>query len=193
MSQRFRTLAQLDIALAALGWKLGVIIRLPYVPFVQMNYIMAVSRLSLRDFFISTAVGAVPGCVLYAYVGTTVRNLSAALTGKESLGPVPIVLTVGGVVIAIGSFVGLAFYARRVVRITVAAYAEAAPLVPAPDDAGSSKFGSVLSVGGFVAPDDLDDGSLVRASFHAELDDPDWASERSYRGLTPSRLKPEIN
>ena len=129
-SQRFVFLAQMDIAISQLGWRLGVIIRLPYVPYVQMNYLFAVTRISARDFFVSTAVGCIPGVVLYAYVGTSIKNLSAYMKGHESVGPVPEILTIGGVVVAIAAFVGLAFYARRVVRRTIGTFqAEQEPLL----------------------------------------------------------------
>ena len=41
----------------------------PYIPFVHLNYILAVSCVSFVDYLGATAIGIIPGSCLYCYIG----------------------------------------------------------------------------------------------------------------------------
>jgi len=55
-----------------------------------------------------------PGCFCYVSVGHSLSSMQAFASGKETSG-MPMVLTGLNTVVAIFIFVGLAFYARKVV------------------------------------------------------------------------------
>jgi len=85
-------LAEIDKALRRKGFALALLIRLPCtcnrfvyeraysspdavpsccppdVPFVQMNYVFGVTPLSIKHYFVATAVGIIPGSALYVRV-----------------------------------------------------------------------------------------------------------------------------
>jgi membrane protein YqaA with SNARE-associated domain len=57
---RSPTLQQLDRAIGRVGWRLVLVLRVPYVPFVQLNYFLSVSAVSFPHYVGATAVGTVP-------------------------------------------------------------------------------------------------------------------------------------
>jgi uncharacterized membrane protein YdjX (TVP38/TMEM64 family) len=73
-----RNFAAIDAAVAREGWKIVVLTRLsPVFPFNALNYAYGLTRLRPRDYIIATWVGALPGTVMYVYVGSLARNLAA--------------------------------------------------------------------------------------------------------------------
>jgi uncharacterized membrane protein YdjX (TVP38/TMEM64 family) len=63
-------LAAIDRAVAEEGWKIVALLRLsPAVPFNLQNYLFGATAIPLRDYVIATAIGIVPGSVLYVYLG----------------------------------------------------------------------------------------------------------------------------
>ncbi len=71
---RFRAL---DQAVGREGWKIVLLTRLsPGFPFTLLNYAYGVTRVSLRDYVFASAVGMLPGTILYVYLGTVAGDLS---------------------------------------------------------------------------------------------------------------------
>jgi uncharacterized membrane protein YdjX (TVP38/TMEM64 family) len=64
----------IDKALRKEGWKVVVLLRMsPLVPFGVQNYFYGVTRLELRDFMAGSAVGMIPGELVYVFLGATGR------------------------------------------------------------------------------------------------------------------------
>ena len=51
---------------------------LPVVPFFVVNYGAGLTRISLFTFIWTTSAGMLPGCVIYSYLGSTLRDISQA-------------------------------------------------------------------------------------------------------------------
>ena len=65
------TFMAVDKAVAQEGWKIVGLTRLsPVFPFVLLNYAFGVTRVSLRDYFLASWLGMLPGAVMYAYLGS---------------------------------------------------------------------------------------------------------------------------
>ena len=109
-------LVNLDRVIAERGWRLVLIVRLPYIPFVYVNYLLATSRLTFRDYLWPTVVGIIPGSLLFTFIGRTIRNLKAVIDGKESLGAGAVAATVVGLCVSLLVFGYAAVIARRAVR-----------------------------------------------------------------------------
>src|SRR5262249_31165984 len=61
----------IDKAVAREGWKIVGLTRLsPVFPFVLLNYAFGITQVSLRDYVLASAVGMVPGTVMYVYIGS---------------------------------------------------------------------------------------------------------------------------
>lgn len=75
-------LLALDKRVAEEGWKVVVLLRLsPLVPFSMLNYFLGVTRLSFRAYLIATAIGMIPGILLYTYLGSALASFSEVSTG----------------------------------------------------------------------------------------------------------------
>ncbi len=79
VSQRFShipSFERLERRIAAEGWKVVLLLRLsPLMPFFVMNYLLGLSTLSFRAYVAATAIGMVPGILLYTYLGSLVSTL----------------------------------------------------------------------------------------------------------------------
>lgn len=78
--QRF---AAIDRAVGENGFRLVLLLRLsPVLPFNLLNYALALTRVSLRDYVMGSAIGMFPATVLYVYLGSVLTNGSELLAGK---------------------------------------------------------------------------------------------------------------
>ena len=71
-----------DAAVAKEGWKIVGLTRLsPVFPYVFLNYAYGVTQVSLKDFFLASWIGMMPGTVMYVYLGFLTGNLASLATG----------------------------------------------------------------------------------------------------------------
>ena len=76
----------LDKALESEGLKLMLLMRLcPLIPFSPLNYIMGITSVSMRDFFIGL-VSITPATCVYVFIGTTISSIAEAISGGHSSG-----------------------------------------------------------------------------------------------------------
>jgi uncharacterized membrane protein YdjX (TVP38/TMEM64 family) len=68
------TFNAIDHAAADEGWKIVGLTRLsPLFPFSLMNYAFGLTRVSLRDYFVASWIGMMPGTLMYVYLGSLAR------------------------------------------------------------------------------------------------------------------------
>ncbi len=73
----------IDGAVAEEGWKIVGLLRLsPIFPFNLLNYGLGVTQVSLRDYFLASWIGMMPGTVMYVYLGSLAGSL--ATLGTDS-------------------------------------------------------------------------------------------------------------
>jgi uncharacterized membrane protein YdjX (TVP38/TMEM64 family) len=73
-NQKFQAI---DQAVGREGFKIVLLTRLsPAFPFNLLNYAFGVTQVSLRDYFLG-CVGMIPGTVMYVYIGSLARDLTA--------------------------------------------------------------------------------------------------------------------
>ena len=74
-----RTILALDERMGEEGWKIVFLLRLsPLVPFSILNYLLGVTRLRLLQYVGASAVGMIPGILLYCYIGSALATLGEA-------------------------------------------------------------------------------------------------------------------
>ena len=67
----------IDEAVAREGWKIVGLTRLsPVFPFNLLNYAYGLTRVSLRDYFLASWVGMMPGTVMYVYIGSLAGEIA---------------------------------------------------------------------------------------------------------------------
>jgi uncharacterized membrane protein YdjX (TVP38/TMEM64 family) len=81
---RHPRMVAIDRAVEQEGARLVFLLRLsPAVPFVLLNYVLGVSRITLRDHFIGLC-GMVPTAAMYVYVGKVSGDLAALASGRAA-------------------------------------------------------------------------------------------------------------
>ena len=74
----------IDRAIAAQGFKIVLLLRLsPVFPYNLLNYALALTRISFRDYFVASWIGMLPGTLMYVYIGSTVGELAALFTRRD--------------------------------------------------------------------------------------------------------------
>lgn len=69
--------AAVSRAVAAEGWKIVLLTRLsPVFPFNLLNYAFGLTQVSLKDYFLASWIGMLPGTILYVYIGSLAGDLA---------------------------------------------------------------------------------------------------------------------
>ncbi len=129
--------AAIDRAVGREGLKIVLLTRLsPVFPFTLLNYLYGVTQVSLRDYVAGTAVGMIPGVVMYVYLGSLFTNVQQLASGSSSGGAAKQALTALGFLATAAVTVFVTRLARRALdEATVApAVAKQPAPVPAPHD-----------------------------------------------------------
>lgn len=122
--------AAVDEAIGESGFKIVLLLRLsPLFPFNVLNYALGLTRLSLRDYVVSSALGMLPGTILYVYLGSLVTSASELATaGSGAAGGPRGVLYWGG----LAATVGATWLVTRIARRALARALEARSAAPPP-------------------------------------------------------------
>jgi uncharacterized membrane protein YdjX (TVP38/TMEM64 family) len=107
--------AAIDEAIGKSGLKIVLLLRLsPLVPFNLLNYALGLTRVSVRDYILASALGMLPGTVLYVYLGSIVTSASElASKGRHGTEAPQSVLYWGGLVATLGATLLLTRIARK--------------------------------------------------------------------------------
>ena len=118
---RHPRLAAIDRAVESEGARLVFLLRLsPAVPFVLLNYVLGVSRITVREHFIGLA-GMIPTAAMYVYAGKVAGDLAALAAGAASpRGTAYYVLLTLGLVATILATLLVTRAARRALAATLA-------------------------------------------------------------------------
>ncbi len=78
----------IDVAVAQEGWKIVGLTRLsPVFPFNLLNYAFGLTQVSLKDYFLASWIGMLPGTVMYVYIGSLAGDLATLGSGERSRTP----------------------------------------------------------------------------------------------------------
>jgi uncharacterized membrane protein YdjX (TVP38/TMEM64 family) len=88
----------IDTAVGNEGWKIVGLTRLsPVFPFALLNYAYGLTKVRLRDYFLASWIGMLPGTVMYVYIGSLARlgvDAQQTTTGQTVLKIVGLLATV---------------------------------------------------------------------------------------------------
>lgn len=103
----------IDQAVGREGWKIVGLTRLsPIFPFNLLNYAFGLTSVSLRDYFLASWIGMMPGTVMYVYLGALVGDLARIGGEKHARTPGEWALYVVGLV----ATVAVTVYVTRIAR-----------------------------------------------------------------------------
>lgn len=128
-----KRLVAVDRAIGTQGFKTVVLLRLsPLVPFSLLNYLLGITRVRPLAFVAGSALGMLPGTVLYVYVGSLVRTVAELTQGGNAGGNWLERLFFGGGLVATALVTwSITRAARRSLAATLTAHAD--PEVDPPD------------------------------------------------------------
>ncbi len=79
--------AAMDAAVGREGFKIVALLRLsPVFPFNLLNYALGLTKVSFKDYFLATALGILPGGLMYIYFGSAARSLADVAAGNVERG-----------------------------------------------------------------------------------------------------------
>jgi len=112
--------AAIDTAVGHEGFKIVLLTRLsPVFPFVLLNYAYGLTKVKFRDYFLASWIGMLPGTVMYVYLGSGLRDLADALSGKTGGGTSERIFFWIGLAITIAVAVFVTRIARRALKTAV--------------------------------------------------------------------------
>lgn len=121
-SPRFKAL---DDAIGRNGFKMVFLVRLsPAFPFNVLNYALGLTKVRLRDYFLASWIGMMPGMMLYVYLGATAQSLAAATGGAREKSPQEYAVLAVGLVATVLVVVLVTRMARKALNEAVAEDAE---------------------------------------------------------------------
>jgi uncharacterized membrane protein YdjX (TVP38/TMEM64 family) len=78
----------IDSAVAREGWKIVLLTRLsPIFPFNLLNYAYGLTRVRLRDYFLASWIGMLPGTVMFVYFGSLAGDVARIGSGRGARTP----------------------------------------------------------------------------------------------------------
>jgi len=111
--------AAVDEAVGTQGWKIVLLTRLsPVFPFVWLNYMFGLTRVSFWSYAVASWIGMLPGTLMYVYFGSAARKLADA-AAREAAGGLAEV-TAGGY--AGGAAERIFFWVGLVAAVAVAVF-----------------------------------------------------------------------
>jgi len=109
--------AAIDEAVGREGFKIVLLARLsPIFPYVFLNYAFGLTRVRFRSYALASWIGMLPGTVMYVYLGSGLRSLAEAATGKRKQSAGEQVFFWAGLLVAVVVGVVVARIARRALK-----------------------------------------------------------------------------
>ncbi len=66
------------------GWKIVLLTRLsPVFPFNLLNYAFGITKVSLKDYFLASWIGMLPGTIMYVYIGSVIGDIAKLSLGVK--------------------------------------------------------------------------------------------------------------
>lgn len=107
----------LDMATHHEGFTIVFLARLsPVFPFNLLNYAFGLTAVRLRDYFLASWIGMVPGTILYVYVGSVAKNLTEFTSGNIQNGMAGRVLLLVGLAATLGLTILITRKATRILN-----------------------------------------------------------------------------
>ncbi len=111
----------IDETVAREGWKIVGLTRLsPIFPFNLLNYAYGITKVSLRDYFLASWIGMLPGTVMYVYIGSLAGDVATLGAGGGPATAAQWGLRVVGLLATVAVTVYVTRIARRALEKKVA-------------------------------------------------------------------------
>jgi len=107
----------IDQAVAREGWKIVGLARLsPIFPFNLLNYAFGLTNIPLKDYFLASWAGMVPGIVMYVYIGTLAGDLARAESGSTTSNAPGWPVEIAGLIATVTVVIYVTYVARKALQ-----------------------------------------------------------------------------
>ncbi|KAK5577368.1 hypothetical protein RB653_002309 [Dictyostelium firmibasis] len=115
--EKNRKLVAVDQAIGQEGWKIVLLLRLtPIVPESILNYTLSVTKVNFWHYLICSAIGMIPGCSFFVYIGSTLSSLSEVGNENAPMEKGKIVMYVVSGVLMVVSITFITIIVKRAVN-----------------------------------------------------------------------------
>ncbi len=115
-AKKNKKFAAIDQAIGEQGWKIVGLLRLsPLIPFNVSNYFYGVTSIGFWPYLLASAVGMLPGTVLYAYLGA-IGQAGLGGGGKEGHSPLEWTFLGVGLLATIGVTIFVSYLAKKALK-----------------------------------------------------------------------------
>uniref|UniRef100_A0A7S1SMR2 VTT domain-containing protein n=1 Tax=Tetraselmis chuii TaxID=63592 RepID=A0A7S1SMR2_9CHLO len=115
---KWKTWQTVEAAISQEAWKIVFLLRLaPLVPYSALNYALGLTSVGFWPYFVTSAIGIIPGTFLYTYFGSLATDIASIVRGEGGPDTTTTIITavVSGVVI-VAVLVLVTYYAKRALR-----------------------------------------------------------------------------
>lgn len=111
----------IDEAVGHAGWRIVGLTRLsPVFPFNMLNYAYGLTKVTLRDYVLSSWIGMMPGTIMYVYFGTVAGSLATLGSDQGDQTPAQLGIKIVGLI----ATVIVTAYITRIAKRALAARVE---------------------------------------------------------------------
>lgn len=114
-SEKFKAI---DESVAREGWKIVGLTRLsPAFPFTLLNYAYGITKVSLKDYFLASWIGMMPGTVMYVYIGSLAGDIASLGAGHADEPPGTAQWTIR--IIGLAATIAVTLYVTKIAKNTL--------------------------------------------------------------------------
>lgn len=121
-SARYPKAQAINTAVSDDGFRMVLLLRLESIlPFIPLSFLLGMSRIRTRQYFLATWFGLLPGTVLYVFIGSLISDVSQLSERGETVSRITGTLTIAGGIVIIITLIMIARRARRILnqKVTV--------------------------------------------------------------------------
>ncbi|GMH41770.1 hypothetical protein BSKO_09680 [Bryopsis sp. KO-2023] len=116
-TETFSKWQAVEAAVSTEGWKIVGLLRLaPLVPYNALNYALGLTSVKFWQYFFASAIGILPGTLLYVYLGSVAADISEIANGEAVNGTVFIITAVVTGVVIVLVVILTTYYAKRAIK-----------------------------------------------------------------------------
>ncbi len=114
---RTPTFGALDDAIHDHGFLIVLLTRLsPLIPFNALNYILGLTKIGFKNYFLATWIGMLPATLAYTYAGSVTKDIFAITTGASQKSTADYILILLGLISTVVLVIFLTQKAKRILN-----------------------------------------------------------------------------
>lgn len=119
MVNKIRIFAVVEKVISMKALKMAALLRCVLIPWNILNYILSVTDIPAKDFYLGTLIGCMPELAVTIIIGLNIENITEIIGGDKELDPVDVVMMLVQLLIAIGVVIMISKESKKQIMKTV--------------------------------------------------------------------------